>query len=57
MSFFMVFITVIEMCSWRKSEEEPEGHSAMSATTKWVQFKLQNIHQGLSLIAFLMKMY
>lgn len=30
----LVFITVIEMCRWRKSEEEPEGHSAMSATTK-----------------------
>lgn len=45
----MVFITVIEMCRWRKSEEEPEGHSAMSAATKWVQFKLQHIYQGLCL--------
>lgn len=45
MSFCGLYYS-IEMCRWRESEEEPEGHSAMSAATKWVQFKLQNIHHG-----------
>lgn len=31
------------MWRWRKSEEKSGGHTAVSATTKWVQFKFQNI--------------
>ncbi len=42
----------LAMWRWRKSEQESGGHSAVSATTKWVQFKLQNMdHFTLSLLS------
>ena len=30
---------------WRRRKSEGGGYQAVSATTKWVQFKLQNINQ------------
>lgn len=40
-SFSLTFS--LDMCRWRKSEEESGGYPAVSANTKWVQFKLQNM--------------